>query len=155
MLSSIAIALSPLRNLQASAAMAETKKRKERSETNRGREKSKAKKKTSKYKSSNSKSQRKKTGPHLPSSLLKELDRVIPPALDSDEDIDSGGSDDNGERELFVNDVYEYEEERAEEESKKNKRYDAGSVEKLEYELPDELSDDFKVTASRFLFFSI
>ena len=125
--------------------MAETK-RKERDEPDRGRENSKSKRNAKKHKPSNSKTQRKKkkTGPRLPSSLQKELARLNPTtATESDEEIDSG--DDGGEREVFGKDLYEYEEQQAEEESKKNKRYDPVSVDKLEYELSDELSDEFKV----------
>ncbi|XP_027353243.1 uncharacterized protein C57A7.06 [Abrus precatorius] len=100
------------------------KKRKEREEGNRRRHKSKR----------NSNTQYKKRGPHLPSSLRKELDRLNPTTsfntIDSDDD----------------NDIYEYEEERAEEESTKNKRYDPASVndDKLSQEFEDEnvQSDD-------------
>ncbi|TKY61773.1 U3 small nucleolar RNA-associated protein 14 [Spatholobus suberectus] len=99
------------------------KKRKERDEGNRRRQKSKR----------NPDTQRKKRGPRLPSSLQKQLDRLNPTTsfdtIDSDDDID----------------VYEYEEERAEEESTKNKRYDPASVDDdLSQEIEDEnvQSDD-------------
>ncbi|KAK7337453.1 hypothetical protein VNO77_18029 [Canavalia gladiata] len=91
------------------------KKRKERSEGNRRRQKSKK----------NSNTQRKKTGPRLPSSLRKELDRLNPTAS-----LDSIDFDDD-------NEVYEYEEQQAEEESTKNKRYDPASVN-------DDLSQEFE-----------
>ncbi|KAI4349673.1 hypothetical protein L6164_010233 [Bauhinia variegata] len=121
--------------------MVETK-RKVRDEGNLGRDKSK--KKTKKQKSSVSKLQaRKKRGPRLPSSLQKELERLNPSTkLDSDEEIAS--DDDNQDRELLGKDLYEYEEQQAEEESMKNKRYDPVQVHKSEYELPDKLSKEFK-----------
>lgn len=72
---------------------------------------------------------RKKTGPHLPNALRKQLD-INPNLPNSDEDIDS---DD-------VNDVYEYEEAVPEEESKKNRRYDP--VDNFEYELPQQFKDE-------------
>ncbi|KAK7283460.1 hypothetical protein RIF29_12991 [Crotalaria pallida] len=127
----------------AAAAMTETgKKRKARGEaTNRHGRRNNSK-------PNKSKTQRKKTGPHLPSSLKKELDRLNPHthtiASDSDDGEEINSDEEIGVRELLAKDLYEYEEEEAEEESKKNKRYDAGSVDKLEYELPDELSNDFK-----------
>ncbi|KAH1071159.1 hypothetical protein GLYMA_03G214900v4 [Glycine max] len=99
------------------------KKRKERDEGNRRRLKPKKKSNT----------QWKKTGPRLPSSLQKHIDRLNPTTS-----FDSADSDDD-------NDVYEYEEERAEEESKKNKRYDSASVDDdLAQEIEDEnvQSDD-------------
>ncbi|KAK4282513.1 hypothetical protein QN277_013878 [Acacia crassicarpa] len=112
-----------------------------------GREKSK--KNNKKQKSSDSRAplknsgRRKKSGPRLPSSLQKEIERLNPTAaLNSDEDIASG--DYNVDGEIYGKDVYEFDEERAEEESQKNKRYDQVGVNKFEYELPDELSDDFK-----------
>ena len=57
---------------------------------------------------------RKKTGPHLPNALRKELDLVnrSNDRANSDEEIVSDG----------INDVYEYEEKLPEEESKKNHR---------------------------------
>ncbi|KAJ1406361.1 hypothetical protein SESBI_25104 [Sesbania bispinosa] len=90
------------------------RKRKERDEGNRGRKKWKRKAST----------QRKKTGPRLPSALRKEIDSLNPTTVNSiDSDDDS--------------DVYEYEEQQAEEESKKNKRYDPVSVD-------DDLSSEFE-----------
>ncbi|OIV95377.1 hypothetical protein TanjilG_14531 [Lupinus angustifolius] len=121
--------------------MAQTKKPKSRDVASHGREKTKPNFDSKNLKSFKSKTHRKKSGPHLPSSLKKEVERLNP-------NTNSFGSDESdyedGEREILVKDLYEYEEEQAEEESKKNKRYDAGSVDKLEYELPDDLSDDFK-----------
>ncbi|XP_028786436.1 uncharacterized protein C57A7.06-like isoform X1 [Neltuma alba] len=126
--------------------MADTK-RKRRDDGNRGREKSK--KNSNKQKSSNSRAQsknggrRRKSGPRLPSSLQKEIERLNPTAaLNSDEDIASDHYIEGGE--IYGKDVYELDEERAEEESQKNKRYDQVGVYKFEYELPDDLSEDFK-----------
>lgn len=71
-----------------------------------------------------------RTGPHLPNAMRKELDLINPKNSDSDEEINSdiGG------------DVYEYEEELAEEESKKNRRFDP--VDNYEYELPEKFKDE-------------
>ncbi|KAK5776405.1 U3 small nucleolar RNA-associated protein 14 [Gossypium arboreum] len=70
-------------------------------------------------------------GPRLPSALRTELDRLDPKiASDSDDGID-----------LDVgNDVYEYEEEVPQEESRKNRRFDP--VENYEYELPEDFEDE-------------
>ncbi|MED6155205.1 hypothetical protein PIB30_003400 [Stylosanthes scabra] len=112
--------------------MPETK-RKHRDETNHRRGHSKPNRNSRK---------KKKTGPRLPSSLQKELDRLNPTApIDSDQDIDSADGD-GAERELLPQDFYEYEEQQAEEESKKNKRYDPGSVDQIQYDLPIERSDE-------------
>ncbi|KAL2345425.1 hypothetical protein Fmac_006710 [Flemingia macrophylla] len=75
----------------------------------------------------------KKRGPRLPSSLQKQLQQLNPTT--SDDTVDSDDA----------NDVYEYEEERAEEESTRNKRYDPASVnDDLSQVLEDEnvQSDD-------------
>ncbi|RDY08806.1 hypothetical protein CR513_06926, partial [Mucuna pruriens] len=100
------------------------RKRKERDEGNRRRQKPKR----------NPNAQRNnKTGPRLPSALQKHIDRLNPTAS-----FDSVDSDDD-------NDVYEYEEQRAEEESTKNKRYDPASVHddiSPEFEDEDVQSDD-------------
>ncbi|KAI4301422.1 hypothetical protein L6164_034703 [Bauhinia variegata] len=124
--------------------MVETK-RKVRDDGNQGRKR--PKKKVKKQKSSYSKIKaRKKSGPRLPSSLQKELERLSPSTtLDSDEDVDS-------DREIFGKDLYEYEEQQAEEESKKNRRYDPVQVHKSQYEMPDELSEEIKVWNCTFLF---
>ncbi|KAL4305256.1 hypothetical protein AHAS_Ahas16G0060100 [Arachis hypogaea] len=83
---------------------------------------------------------KKKTGPRLPSSLQKQLERLNPTVpIESDQDIDSADGD-AAERDLLPHDFYEYEEQRAEEESKKNKRYDPGSVDNLQ--LPIDRSDE-------------
>lgn len=81
---------------------------------------------------------KRRSGPRLPNALKKELERLNPTvdaeASDGDEEIDSDGA--------VGNDVYEYEEGVAEEESMKNKRYDP--VENYEFELPE----DFEVSLS-------
>lgn len=73
---------------------------------------------------------RQRTGPALPNALRKELDRLNPKNSNSDEEISSdvGG------------DVYEYDEEVAEEELKKNRRFDP--VENYEYQLPENFKDE-------------
>lgn len=68
-------------------------------------------------------------GPRLPNVLRKELGMMDPK---SDSGSDSEGEDD-------VRDLYEVEEELAEEESGKNRRFD--EVDNYDYELPE----DFKV----------
>ena len=63
--------------------------------------------------------------------------------MSSDEEIASDVDNDEGA--LLGKDIYEYEEEQAEEESQKNKRYDPVRVDKSEYEMTDDLSDEFQV----------
>ncbi|KAJ7972975.1 U3 small nucleolar RNA-associated protein 14 [Quillaja saponaria] len=127
--------------------MGETK-RKTRDEGTGGREKSRKKfnkQKPSKFKPQTKKDDKgkKKSGPRLPNSLRKELESLKPSRpLNSDEEIVSDDAGDEGE--FYGRDVYEYEEEQAEEESHKNRRYDPVQVNKSEYELPDDLSDGFK-----------
>ncbi|XVE77607.1 hypothetical protein DITRI_Ditri13aG0076700 [Diplodiscus trichospermus] len=76
-------------------------------------------------------SRKERTGPRLPSALLKELDRLNPTIpSNSDEEIDSD----------VGNDFYEYEEEVPQEESRKNRRFDP--VENYEYELPEDFEDE-------------
>ena len=74
----------------------------------------------------------KSSGPRLPSAFRQQLDNFVNPNLhdDDDEDVDSDEAELN-----HGNDLYEYEEEVAEEESKKNRRYD--HVDNYEYELPE------------------
>lgn len=74
---------------------------------------------------------RKRSGPHLPNAMKREIE-LLNPRIRSDDEIDS-------DEEFAGKDVYEYEEDIPEEESKKNKRYDP--VENFEFELPK----DFKV----------
>ncbi|KAI0510353.1 hypothetical protein KFK09_010954 [Dendrobium nobile] len=73
---------------------------------------------------------KRKSGPHLPSSFLREfgLQKLIP------------SSSDKGEVEEEIEDLYEYEEALPEEETKKNRRFDP--VENYEYELPDDFEDE-------------
>ncbi|KAF8006742.1 hypothetical protein BT93_K0907 [Corymbia citriodora subsp. variegata] len=80
---------------------------------------------------------RKRTGPRLPNALRKELERLNPgrPSDSEGEEIDSDEAELGGDH-----DVYEYEEEAAQEESGKNRRFDP--VDNLEYELPDEFEDE-------------
>ncbi|ONK62915.1 uncharacterized protein A4U43_C07F9440 [Asparagus officinalis] len=81
-----------------------------------------------------SKKKQRKSGPRLPSVLLQELDRLNPNPRSSD-------SESNDEAEAKVaGDLYEYEEEMAQEETKKNRRYDP--VENYEYELPEDFKDE-------------
>lgn len=105
------------------------KKRKFRDEPKqRDLKRDKKPKQSKKFSKKNKKDQetRKRTGPRLPSSLRKELDRLNAPLNSDDDEIDS----DQG------NDVYEYEEELPEEETRKNRRFDP--VQNYEYELPEE-----------------
>uniref|UniRef100_A0A2N9E4P4 Uncharacterized protein n=1 Tax=Fagus sylvatica TaxID=28930 RepID=A0A2N9E4P4_FAGSY len=80
--------------------------------------------------------ERKRTGPRLPNSLRKELERLNPSTkLNSDdEEIDSD------EGEFNTNDLYEYQEEIPQEESRKNRRFDP--VDNFEYELPEDFKDE-------------
>lgn len=72
---------------------------------------------------------KKRTGPRLPSSLRKALEVK---SLDDSANI----SDENIESDE-ANDFYEYDEPLAEEESRKNRRYD--TVENYEYQLPEQI----------------
>ena len=74
-----------------------------------------------------------KSGPRLPSTLRKELDK---------KDADTRSSDDEFISEEKV-DVYEYEEDVPEEEKGSNRRFDP--VEDVEYELPDDFEVEFKL----------
>jgi len=85
-----------------------------------------------------SEDEKRRTGPRLPQSLRKELDRINP----NDQSCSEEDEGING-------DVYEYEEGVPEEESKKNRRFD--SVENYEYKLPE----DFKVSSSLSLYIYI
>lgn len=75
---------------------------------------------------------RKRSGPHLPNAIKREIE-LLNPKIGSDDEIDS-------DEEFAGKDVYEYEEEIPEEESKKNKRYDP--VENFEFELPKDFKDE-------------
>ncbi|KAH9622151.1 hypothetical protein KSS87_010678 [Heliosperma pusillum] len=89
---------------------------------------------------------KKSSGPRLPAALRKELDNIKKPSFNGDNDSDFEDSvyvndedidSDEGE---VKNDLYEYEEEVAEEESTKNRRFDP--VENVEYQLPDKFKDE-------------
>ncbi|KAK4349078.1 hypothetical protein RND71_031833 [Anisodus tanguticus] len=71
----------------------------------------------------------KRKGPRLPNAMLKELQ--IPKRYTESDDEDNNDS---------VNDLYEYEEGIAQEESRKNRRFDP--VENFQYELPDQFEDE-------------
>ncbi|KAK4391266.1 putative protein C57A7.06 [Sesamum angolense] len=78
---------------------------------------------------------RRRHGPRLPNALRKELD-VFNRIVDGEpSDVDEGIDSDDA----VGNDVYEYEEGIAEEESKKNRRFD--TVENYQYELPEDFKD--------------
>lgn len=107
-------------------------KRKSRGDGNRGKPKGQRGKPNKKQKKGGGADTRERKGPRLPNSLRKELERLNP----ADDDYDS-----DEEREAYGGrDLYEYEEEIPEEQSRKNRRFDP--VENLEYELPD----DFEVS---------
>ncbi|PHT96975.1 hypothetical protein BC332_34100 [Capsicum chinense] len=108
-------------------------KRKSR-EGNKG--KAAFKKKKNQSSSGGADGRRKRTGPRLPNAMLKEL-QLPKRYTDSDDDeIGSGDGDDV----VVNNDLYEYEEGVAEEESKKNRRFDP--VQNYQYELPDDFEDE-------------
>ncbi|KAG7550009.1 hypothetical protein ISN45_Aa06g008420 [Arabidopsis thaliana x Arabidopsis arenosa] len=75
---------------------------------------------------------KRRSGPHLPSSILKTIANEKRP-LNSDEGDDEIDSD-------YGDDLYEYEEGVPEEESRKNNRYDR--VDNYEFELPQDFEDE-------------
>ena len=92
-----------------------------------------------KFKKSKNKinTRKKKTGPHLPSALRTVINRLNPKiSSNSDDEIDSD----------VGNNVYEYEEEVPQEESRKNRRFDP--VENYEYELPEDFEVRFSLFSS-------
>ncbi|XP_057793654.1 uncharacterized protein LOC131010239 isoform X3 [Salvia miltiorrhiza] len=93
-----------------------------------------------KHKEEKGSEKKRRSGPRLPNALKKELEHLNPTlngeASDGDEEIDSDGA--------VGNDVYEYEEGVAEEESTRNRRYDP--VENYEFELPEDF-EDWKVAS--------
>lgn len=93
------------------------------------------KKKFKKDDSSSSKKGKRRSGPRLSSSLRQELDLLNP----NPESASAYGSD-GDEAAAATGDLYEYEEELAQEETKKNRRFDP--VENYEYELPDDFKDE-------------
>ncbi|KAK8718117.1 hypothetical protein V6N13_045363 [Hibiscus sabdariffa] len=112
------------------------KKRKERAGGGEFKNKKKFKKDSKKNKNSKKNTNKSNTiskgkGPRLPSALRTELDRLNPRiSSDSDDGIDSD----------VGYDVYEYEEEVPQEESRKNRRFD--TVENYQYELPKDFKDE-------------
>ncbi|KAL1542801.1 U3 small nucleolar RNA-associated protein 14 A [Salvia divinorum] len=79
---------------------------------------------------------KRRSGPRLPNALKRELERLNP-TVDGEA---SDGDDEEIDSDAAVgNDVYEYEEGVAEEESTRNKRYDP--VENYEFELPEDFED--------------
>lgn len=95
-----------------------------------------------KNKNRGGKSNRPRRGPGLPNVMRKEIDRLNPTS-------DAESSDDSDKGDLFQDDVYEFEEDIAEEESKKNRRFDR--VENYQFELPE----DFEVYICLYLYISI
>ncbi|KAK8946668.1 hypothetical protein KSP39_PZI006388 [Platanthera zijinensis] len=75
---------------------------------------------------------REKSGPHLPSSFLKEIG-IQNPISNSSDQVE-------GDDESDSDDLYEYEEKLPEEERKENRRFD--QVENYGYELPEEFEDE-------------
>ncbi|XP_004290799.1 PREDICTED: uncharacterized protein C57A7.06 [Fragaria vesca subsp. vesca] len=108
--------------------MAETKRK---SRDDGRRQQSKKPRTNKKGKGAADKAERK--GPRLPNALRKELERLNPRTADSDEEVPS-------DEEALAQDLYEYEEGRPEEESKKNRRFDP--VDNLDYELPEDFEDE-------------
>lgn len=92
-----------------------------------------------KKKEEKSNEKRRRRGPHLPNAFRREVELRNPTVggedSDGDEEIDSDGA--------VGNDIYEYEEGIAEEESMKNKRYDP--VENFEFELPEDFEVSFSL----------
>ncbi|RRT64768.1 hypothetical protein B296_00033910 [Ensete ventricosum] len=75
------------------------------------------------------KEQRRRHGPRIPTALHKDLKRLNPDTSHDESDRES--------EEIFMEEnAYEYEEAVAEEEARKNRRFD--SVENYEYELPED-----------------
>ncbi|CAI0450113.1 unnamed protein product [Linum tenue] len=107
------------------------RKRKSREEMRQGREKGNNKSRKMSSNKKGGKEKGKRTGPRLPNALLKQLDRINPSSrFDDDGDVSSDGG----------KDLYEYEEEVAEEEAGKNRRFDA--IKNYDYELPEDFVDE-------------
>ncbi|KAK4796520.1 hypothetical protein SAY86_028846 [Trapa natans] len=84
---------------------------------------------------------KKPSGPRLPNTMKKVLDRLNTRSpVDSDGEENEVKIDTEENSESVGNDIYEYEEEVAQEELGKNRRFD--SVENLNYELPDDFEDE-------------
>ena len=118
------------------------KKRKERvgggeSRTNKKFKKNSSSKGLTKKSKNKTNPRKEKTGPHLPSALRTAIDRLNARiSSNSDDEIDSD----------VGNDIYEYEEEVPQEESRKNRRFDP--VENYEYELPEDFEVRFSLFSS-------
>ncbi|XP_009417726.2 uncharacterized protein C57A7.06 [Musa acuminata AAA Group] len=80
----------------------------------------------------NKKEQRRRHGPRIPTALHKDLKRLNPEPSHDESDWES--------EEMMEENAYEYEEAVAEEEARKNRRFD--SVENYEYELPEDFEDE-------------
>nr|XP_009417726.1 PREDICTED: uncharacterized protein C57A7.06 [Musa acuminata subsp. malaccensis] len=80
----------------------------------------------------NKKEQRRRHGPRIPTALHKDLKRLNPERSHDESDWES--------EEMMEENAYEYEEAVAEEEARKNRRFD--SVENYEYELPEDFEDE-------------
>lgn len=108
------------------------KKRKGRGDHKKNKERVSKKSKGIVASKKNERGERRRRGPGLPNSLRKEIDilnRVSEARENEDEEYDSGDA--------AGDDFYEYEETVAEEEKKKNRRFDP--VENYEYQIPDEI----------------
>lgn len=108
------------------------KKRKGRGDHKKNKERVSKKSKGIVDSKKNERGERRRRGPGLPNSLRKEIDiltRVSEARENEDEEYDSGDA--------AGDDFYEYEETVAEEEKKKNRRFDP--VENYEYQIPDEI----------------
>jgi hypothetical protein len=100
-------------------------------------------KKQQQKKDSGGRSNGKKVGPQLASSLLKELK--------GDGDHNRKQLKEEEDDSILPGDVYEYEEQLPEEEAGKNRRYD--SVDQLDYELPSDFEVCFSLKYSCLLAF--
>lgn len=122
--------LSPAGDSNSSRAAMGGKIQKRRQDKKKMRDEKKHSKVSEKENKSSNERRLNRRGPRLAPSLQKEIDR-----MNGTNGFDSyeGGDSDAGE--TFTGDFYEYEEVIPEEESKKNRRYDA--VDNYEYELPD------------------
>ncbi|MCL7028146.1 hypothetical protein MKW94_029812 [Papaver nudicaule] len=115
--------------------MAETKRKR----IDSGGGKGKKRIQSSNKKKRRNKKDEKHSGPRLPNQLRKEIEFLNPKPVHSDSDDEKIDSDE--EVGLHINDdIYEYEEDIPEEESKKNRRFDP--VDNLEYQLPEEFKDE-------------
>eukprot|EP00249_Psilotum_nudum_P004058 c17582_g1_i1 orf=160-678(+) len=75
---------------------------------------------------------KRRNGPHLPASLKRQINEIKIPRVTS--------SEDELEDKENAWDIYEYEEDVAQEESGKNRRFD--TIDQLEYRLPSDFEDE-------------